>query len=85
MTWRTSPLGSTAAGHRASAVEQVPPRPPAPASGPTASALPAEPRAHRQVVLPAAAVDARLLDQLTDDVIRRVERRIRIERERRGL
>lgn len=33
----------------------------------------------------AAAVDAALLDRLTDSVIGRVERRIRIERERRGL
>jgi hypothetical protein len=30
-------------------------------------------------------LDASLLDRLTDDVIRRVERRVRIERERRGL
>lgn len=32
-----------------------------------------------------AELDARLLDRLTDDVIRRVERRARVERERRGL
>jgi hypothetical protein len=30
-------------------------------------------------------LDPRLLDRVTDDVIRRVERRVRIERERRGL
>jgi hypothetical protein len=30
-------------------------------------------------------IDPRLMDRLTDDVIRRVERRVRIERERRGL
>ena len=30
-------------------------------------------------------LDPRLLDRLTDDVIRRVEQRVRIERERRGL
>jgi hypothetical protein len=30
-------------------------------------------------------LDPRLVDRLTDDVIRRVERRVRIERERRGL
>jgi hypothetical protein len=30
-------------------------------------------------------IDPRVLDQLTDNVIRQVERRIRIERERRGL
>jgi hypothetical protein len=31
------------------------------------------------------ALDPALLDRLTDDVIRRVERRVRIERERRGV
>jgi hypothetical protein len=30
-------------------------------------------------------LDPRLVDRLTDDVIRRLERRVRIERERRGL
>jgi hypothetical protein len=30
-------------------------------------------------------LDRGMLDRLTDDVIRRVEQRIRIERERRGL
>jgi hypothetical protein len=32
-----------------------------------------------------AKIDSRVLDRLTDDVITRMERRIRIERERRGL
>jgi hypothetical protein len=32
-----------------------------------------------------ADLEPGLLDRLTDDVIRRVERRVRIERERRGL
>lgn len=40
------------------------------------------PRAHAN---PLTALDARFVDRLTDDVIRRVERRVRIERERRGL
>jgi hypothetical protein len=31
------------------------------------------------------SLDPRLVDRLTDDVIRRVEQRVRIERERRGL
>ena len=30
-------------------------------------------------------LDPAFVDRLTDDVIRRVERRVRIERERRGL
>jgi hypothetical protein len=33
----------------------------------------------------AANFDPKLLDRLTDDVVRRVERRVRIERERRGI
>jgi hypothetical protein len=32
-----------------------------------------------------ARLDAALLDRLTDDVIRRVDQRLRIERQRRGL
>jgi hypothetical protein len=36
-------------------------------------------------VLSPASFDPRLLDRLTDDVLRQVERRIRIERERSGL
>ncbi len=34
---------------------------------------------------PALKIDAGLMDRLTDEVIRRVERRARIERARRGL
>jgi hypothetical protein len=30
-------------------------------------------------------LDPGMMDRLTDDVIRRVERRVRIERERRGI
>jgi hypothetical protein len=49
------------------------------------------PVAEQQAAIPSAATRAALqapaidLDRLTDDVIRRVERRVRIERERRGL
>jgi hypothetical protein len=32
-----------------------------------------------------ASLDPALVDRLADDVIRRVERRLRIERERRGI
>ena len=38
-----------------------------------------------RAALQADSIDPALLDRLTDDVIRRVERRARIERERRGL
>ena len=34
---------------------------------------------------PIAELDPRVMDRLADDVIRRVERRARIERERRGV
>jgi hypothetical protein len=43
------------------------------------------PAAMRTAALQAAKLDPALLDRLTDDVIRRVEQRIRIERQRRGL
>jgi hypothetical protein len=50
------------------------------------SPLPVKPlRSQPPQRLLTADVDPRLLDRLTDDVIRRVERRVRIERERRGL
>jgi hypothetical protein len=50
------------------------------AAAPRADAPPADRRA------PAVtSLDPVLVDRLTDDVIRRVERRIRIERERRGV
>ncbi len=42
-------------------------------------------RAARAAALQITNLDPALLDRLADDVIRRVERRVRIERERRGL
>lgn len=41
--------------------------------------------AKRPAVLQISDLDASVVDRLTDDVIRRVERRVRIERERRGM
>lgn len=49
----------------------------------TASGSPTEPA--RPAVLQIADLDASVVDRLTDDVVRRVERRVRIERERRGM
>jgi len=46
---------------------------------------PVSARAERPVTPQITKFDPALLDRLTDDVIRRVERRMRIERERRGL
>jgi hypothetical protein len=39
----------------------------------------------RTAALQAAQLDPGLVDRLTDDVIRRMEKRLRIERQRRGL
>ena len=39
----------------------------------------------RPAVLQISDLDATVVERLTDDVIRRVERRVRIERERRGM
>jgi hypothetical protein len=41
--------------------------------------------ARRPAVLQVSDLDPAVVDRLTDDVIRRVERRVRIERERRGM
>jgi len=46
---------------------------------------PVPPSFEQQAVPQAANLDPRVLDRLTDYVIRRVEQRVRIERERRGL
>jgi hypothetical protein len=45
----------------------------------------ASPQIAKAEAAPVATLDPSVLDRLTDDVIRRVEQRIRIERERRGL
>src|SRR6266404_2737013 len=45
----------------------------------------ASPEIAKAEAVPVATLDPSVLDRLTDDVIRRVEQRIRIERERRGL
>jgi len=46
---------------------------------------PAPPMISTQARPAAPRIDAAMLDRLTDDVIRRVEKKMRIERERRGL
>lgn len=65
------------------------PRPPAEIVAETRRAdsrsTPALPTAPERAALQLKDFDGPLLDRLTDDVIRRVERRARIERERRGL
>jgi hypothetical protein len=51
----------------------------------SAHALTSTSRANDNAVVCATALDPVLADRLADDVIRRIERRARIERERRGL
>jgi hypothetical protein len=41
--------------------------------------------AARMVAPAATTFDAAAVDRLTDDIVHRIERRMRIERERRGL
>lgn len=60
------------------------PRPPA-RSLASHETTPEVARSGRPAALRVTDLDPSLLDRLTDDVIRRVERRVRIERERRGL
>ncbi|HEY0320022.1 MAG TPA: hypothetical protein VGC66_03545 [Pyrinomonadaceae bacterium] len=47
--------------------------------------LNSSPSSERAVLLPITKLDPSFVDRLTDDVIRRVEQRARIERQRRGL
>jgi hypothetical protein len=62
---------------------------PSPAPSPARSVVrqetASEVSAKRPAALRVTDLDPALLDRLTDDVIRRVEKRVRIERERRGL
>ena len=54
------------------------------AAGPARIEAPAD-VAHVRDVVRAQVLDPALVERLTDDVIRRIDRRLRIERERRGL
>jgi hypothetical protein len=45
----------------------------------------AQPAAHSARAVAAPALDRAVTDRLADEVIRRIERRVRIERERRGI
>lgn len=85
LVWRKAPRAQSETASEAVANPPVSvSRPPVrsaavPEPGPEAS------RRSARGALQAADFDPALLDRLTDDVIRRVERRVRIERERRGL
>ena len=86
LTWRTASQAIAIAAdrhaHRAGHVSARPMTAAVQSGTPTSTA---EARKDRPAVLSATSADPRLLDRLTDEVIRRVERRIRIERERCGL
>jgi hypothetical protein len=86
LTWRTPPRRDAGvADESAPATGHVPARSVPAGVQSTADRSAVGGRRDRLAVLPAASVDPHLLDQLTDHVIRQVERRIRIERERSGL
>jgi hypothetical protein len=83
LVWRREPASGSESGHESRRIDHF-------VSSPSSrsSMHDAPGRAVAQAsraALQANAIDPALLDRLTDDVIRRVERRARIERERRGL
>jgi hypothetical protein len=84
LVWRKAPLANQAAP--ASEALALSPRALA-APATAAAAVPAGTAAQVRTTTraPAQTLDAGLAERLADDVIRRVERHVRIERERRGL
>jgi hypothetical protein len=88
LVWRAALRSTAGASSGARHADRAAPSPQVPSAAPF-------PRPEAGVEAPARAADGaavritdldpRLLDRVTDDVIRRVERRVRIERERRGL
>jgi hypothetical protein len=87
IAWRTA--GSVAANHDRPAPQRsfdalMPASHHQPAQSVSILDAPAS-ESKRPAVLQMSDLDATVVDRLTDDVIRRVERRVRIERERRGM
>lgn len=83
LVWRKGQVETAAAGERtAQAV-------PTPATNPVTFVTAPVASEHSPVSRPmrsaATAYDGAMVDRLTDDVIRKIERRVRIERERQGL
>ncbi|HET8774101.1 MAG TPA: hypothetical protein VFP80_09935 [Thermoanaerobaculia bacterium] len=86
LVWRTAPQAQAEMPH--GAAHASPPMTfsrPAARSAAAQELAPEAPRRATQHPLRPGDLDPALLDRLTDDVIRRVEKRVRIERERRGL
>lgn len=86
LVWRTAPQAQTERARDTSFTNPLPVSA-RPSAGLVAAqaAAPEAARRSAQRALQAGDLDPALLNRLTDDVIRRVERRVRIDRERRGL
>jgi hypothetical protein len=86
LTWRAGPGGAGVAGdlqqHGAS---MSMPASSAQSTTAAARAVTATPRTNDKPVVYATALDPVLANRLAEDVIRRIDHRVRIERERRGL
>jgi hypothetical protein len=86
LAWRTGPGGASVAvnlpRHGASPSMPGSPAQSTPAAAP---ALAAAPRTNGKLVVCATALDPTLAVRVAEDVIRRIDHRVRIERERRGL
>lgn len=86
LVWRATQQSPGDAGHKGVSADVAGPSQRADGgSSAEPRALKAPARAERVPAAPVTSLDPGLVDRLTDDVIRRVERRLRIERERRGL
>jgi hypothetical protein len=87
LVWRSTPGSAAGVSGGPSPADLPAPSPRAPARGLPGgeAAFEAPLRVARAVTAPVTNLDPGLWDRLADDVIRRVERRVRIERERRGL
>jgi hypothetical protein len=87
IVWRDvakAPSVSSASSSRVVPIEASVARP-SPRASSVQSVTASEPSQARAAAVRMTDFEPGLLDRLTDDVIRRVERRVRIERERRGL
>ncbi|HZR83918.1 MAG TPA: hypothetical protein VFD92_22675 [Candidatus Binatia bacterium] len=85
LVWRTVRSTPGAPGESPHARAQTSAMPPLPSTASLPARAAEDVRDERTRRAAAAPLDAAVLDRLADDVIRRVERRARIERERRGV
>ncbi|HEX7153701.1 MAG TPA: hypothetical protein VF618_19595 [Thermoanaerobaculia bacterium] len=86
LVWRSAAQAQRESARETSFTNPLPaPSRPSARAAAAQEPAPDAPRRAAQRALQAGDLDPALLDRLTDDVIRRVERRVRIDRERRGL